>query len=142
MIFVFLVFFFKQKTAYEMRISDWSSDVCSSDLVVRGRKGEYRKEMAEWQKAGFTRVRIDGQFYDMEDAPALDKKYKHDIEVVVDRLVVREGIETRLADSLETALKLSEGLVYMDPADPSPSRSREGLGEGLDRKSTRLNSSN
>src|SRR3546814_7569405 len=103
--------------------------------VVRGRKGEYRKEMAEWQKAGFTRVRIDGQFYDMEDAPALDKKYKHDIEVVVDRLVVREGIETRLADSLETALKLSEGLVYMDPADPSPSRSREGLGEGLSPRS-------
>jgi excinuclease ABC subunit A len=86
--------------------------------VVRGRKGEYRKEMAEWQKAGFTRVRIDGQFHDVEDAPALDKKYKHDIEVVVDRLVVREGIETRLADSLETALKLAEGLVYLDPADP------------------------
>ncbi|QPQ54265.1 excinuclease ABC subunit UvrA [Allosphingosinicella flava] len=85
--------------------------------VVRGRKGEYRKEMAEWQKAGFTRVRIDGQFYDIEDAPALDKKYKHDIEVVVDRLVVREGIETRLADSLETALKLADGLVYLDPAD-------------------------
>ncbi|HEY6916032.1 MAG TPA: excinuclease ABC subunit UvrA, partial [Allosphingosinicella sp.] len=86
--------------------------------VVRGRKGEYRKEMAEWQKAGFTRVRIDGQFYDIEEAPALDKKYKHDIEVVVDRLVVREGIETRLADSLETALKLADGLVYLDPADP------------------------
>src|SRR3546814_7366961 len=67
----------------------------------------------------------------MEDGPALDKKYKSDIEGVGDRLVVREGIETRLADSLETALKLSEGLVYMDPADPSPSRSREGLGEGL-----------
>ncbi|PWG02906.1 excinuclease ABC subunit UvrA [Sphingosinicella humi] len=105
--------------------------------VVRGRKGEYRKEMAEWQKAGFTRVRIDGQFYDIEDAPALDKKYKHDIEVVVDRLVVREGIETRLADSLETALKLSEGLVYMDPADPPkaedsvrPERSPEGVVEG------------
>jgi excinuclease ABC subunit A len=89
--------------------------------VVRGRKGEYRKEMAEWQKAGFTRVRIDGTFYDIEDAPALDKKYKHDIEVVVDRLVVREGIETRLADSLETALKLADGLVYLDPADKSPS---------------------
>src|ERR687893_712361 len=85
--------------------------------VVRGRKGEYRKELAEWQKAGFTRVRIDGQFHDIEDAPALDKKYKHDIEVVVDRLVVREGIETRLADSLEQALKLAEGLVYLDPAD-------------------------
>ena len=86
--------------------------------VVRGRKGEYRKELAEWQKAGFARVRIDGKLYDIEDAPALDKKYKHDIEVVVDRLAVREGIETRLADSLEQALKLAEGLVYLDPADP------------------------
>jgi excinuclease ABC subunit A len=85
--------------------------------VVRGRKGEYRKELAEWQKAGFTRVRIDGQFYDIEDAPALDKKYKHDLEVVVDRIVIREGIETRLADSFETALKLAEGLAYLDPAD-------------------------
>jgi excinuclease ABC subunit A len=105
--------------------------------VVRGRKGEYRKELAEWQKAGFTRVRIDGTLYDIEDAPALDKKYKHDIEVVVDRIVVREGIETRLADSLEQALKLSEGLVYLDPADPPrtedsvrPERSPEGEVEG------------
>jgi len=86
--------------------------------VVRGRKGEYRKELAEWQKAGFTRVRIDGQFYAIEDAPALDKKYKHDIEVVVDRIAVRQGIESRLADSFETALKLAEGLAYLDPADP------------------------
>ncbi|HEX8444016.1 MAG TPA: excinuclease ABC subunit UvrA [Allosphingosinicella sp.] len=93
--------------------------------VVRGRKGEYRKELAEWQRAGFTRVRIDGAFHDIEDAPALDKKYKHDIEVVVDRLVVREGIETRLADSLEQALKLAEGLVYLDPADPP----RDGEGD-------------
>jgi excinuclease ABC subunit A len=85
--------------------------------VVRGRKGEYRKELAEWQKAGFTRVRIDGLFFDIEDAPALDKKYKHDIEVVVDRIVVREGIETRLADSFETALKLAEGLAFLDLAD-------------------------
>ncbi len=85
--------------------------------VVRGRKGEYRKELAEWQKAGFTRVRIDGAFHDIEEAPALDKKYKHDIEVVVDRIVVREGIEARLADSFETALKLAEGLAYADPAD-------------------------
>ncbi|MBV8686251.1 MAG: excinuclease ABC subunit UvrA [Alphaproteobacteria bacterium] len=86
--------------------------------VVRGRKGEYRKELAEWQKAGFTRVRIDGSLYDIDEAPALDKKYKHDIEVLVDRLVVRDGIQTRLADSLEQALKLAEGLVYLDPADP------------------------
>ncbi|HEX8400460.1 MAG TPA: excinuclease ABC subunit UvrA [Allosphingosinicella sp.] len=98
--------------------------------VVRGRKGEYRKELAEWQRTGFSRVRIDGTFHDIEDAPALDKKYKHDIEVVVDRLIVREGIETRLADSLEQALKLAEGLVYLDPADKSPSPSGEGLGVG------------
>jgi excinuclease ABC subunit A len=100
--------------------------------VVRGRKGEYRKELAEWQKAGFTRVRIDGQFYDIEAAPALDKKYKHDVEVVVDRIVVREGIEARLADSFEQALKLAEGLAYVDPADQSPSPSGEGLGVGND----------
>jgi excinuclease ABC subunit A len=98
--------------------------------VVRGRKGEYRKELAEWQKAGFTRVRIDGQFYDIEEAPALDKKYKHDIEVVVDRIVVREGIETRLADSFEQALKLADGLAFVDPADvadaPLPTLPPEG----------------
>ena len=88
--------------------------------AVRGRKGEYRKELAEWQKAGFTRVRIDGQFYEIEDAPALEKNFKHDLEVVVDRLVIRPGIETRLADSLEQALKLADGLVYLDPADAQP----------------------
>ncbi len=101
--------------------------------VVRGRKGEYRKEIAEWQRAGFTRVRIDGVFYDMEDAPALDKKYKHDIEVVVDRIVVRAGIATRLADSFETALKLSEGLAFADPADviaTDPDTVRPELVEG------------
>ncbi len=104
--------------------------------VVRGRKGEYRKELAEWQKAGFTRVRINGQFHDIEDAPALDKKYKHDIEVVVDRLVVREGIETRLADSLETALKLADGLVYLDPADSRPAPSGEGLNSVREARAT------
>ncbi|MDA9918306.1 excinuclease ABC subunit UvrA [Erythrobacter sp.] len=85
--------------------------------VVRGRKGEYRKELAEWQKAGFTRVRIDGELYPIEEAPAIDKKFKHDIEVVVDRLAVKEGLETRLADSFETALKLAEGLAYVDLAE-------------------------
>ncbi|MBU0557702.1 MAG: excinuclease ABC subunit UvrA [Alphaproteobacteria bacterium] len=85
--------------------------------VVRGRKGEYRKELAEWQRAGFTRVRIDGEFYPIEEAPALDKKYKHDIEVVVDRVVVREDMAQRLAESFETALKLADGLAYVDLAE-------------------------
>ncbi len=85
--------------------------------VVRGRKGEYRKELLEWQKAGFTRVRVDGEFYDIEETPKLDKKVKHDIEVVVDRLVVREGMEQRLADSFETALRLADGLAFVDLAE-------------------------
>ncbi|TCP35869.1 excinuclease ABC subunit UvrA [Sphingomonas sp. BK235] len=95
--------------------------------VVRGRKGEYRKELAEWQKAGFTRVRIDGEVHEIDEAPALDKKYKHDIEVVVDRLVVREDVATRLADSFETALKLADGLAYVDPADPVEPRTPESV---------------
>ena len=99
--------------------------------VVRGRKGEYRKELAEWQKAGFTRVRIDGEMYGIEEAPALDKKFKHDIEVVVDRLAVKEGIETRLADSFEQALKLADGLAYVDLADGVvPGREDEGEAGG------------
>lgn len=85
--------------------------------VVRGRKGEYRKEMAEWQKAGFSRLRIDGEYYLIEEAPKIDKKRKHDIEVVVDRLVIKEGLETRLAQSLETALKLADGIAIAEPAD-------------------------
>jgi excinuclease ABC subunit A len=100
--------------------------------VVRGRKGEYRKEIAEWQRAGFTRVRIDGEIYPIEEAPALDKKFKHDIEVVVDRIAVREGIETRLADSFEQALKLAEGLAYVDLADGVvPGREDEGKGGAM-----------
>jgi excinuclease ABC subunit A len=100
--------------------------------VVRGRKGEYRKEIAEWQRQGFTRVRIDGEIYPIEEAPALDKKFKHDIEVVVDRIAVREGIETRLADSFEQALKLAEGLAYVDLADGVvPGREDEGKGGAM-----------
>src|SRR5204863_5330612 len=68
--------------------------------VVRDRKGEYRKEIAEWQKAGFQRLKIDGEFYPIEDAPVLDKKFKHDIDVVVDRLVTKARLETIDADSL------------------------------------------
>jgi excinuclease ABC subunit A len=102
--------------------------------VVRGRKGEYKKELLEWQKAGYTRVRIDGEMYLIEEAPALDKKYKHDIEVVVDRLAVDPDMSTRLADSFEQALKLADGLAYVDLADttiealqtPSPLGGRAG----------------
>ncbi|WP_119423004.1 excinuclease ABC subunit UvrA [Desertibaculum subflavum] len=85
--------------------------------MIRGRKGEYRKELQDLRKRGFQRVRIDGKLYEIEDAPALDKKKKHDIEVVVDRVVVRDGLATRLADSLETALGLADGIVYADDAD-------------------------
>jgi excinuclease ABC subunit A len=89
--------------------------------VVRGRKGEYRKELADYQKKGFQRVKIDGKFHEIADAPALDKKFTHDIDVVVDRIVVRPDIATRLADSLETALKLAEGLAVAEFADaPGP----------------------
>ncbi len=85
--------------------------------MVRGRKGEYKKELAELMKKGFQRVKIDGQFYEIADAPALDKKYKHDIDVVVDRAVVRADMASRLADSLETCLKLADGLAIAEFAD-------------------------
>ena len=85
--------------------------------IVRGRKGEYRKELVDLRKRGFQRVRIDGALYEIEDSPALDKKRKHDIEVVVDRLVVRADIAARLADSLETALELADGLAFVEKAD-------------------------
>ena len=87
--------------------------------VVRGRKGEYRKELADFMQKGFSRVRIDGEFFDLDDTPTLDKKKKHDIEIVVDRIVVRhesEELATRLADSFETALSLADGLVFADDA--------------------------
>jgi len=88
--------------------------------IVRGRKGEYRKELAELMQKGFTRARIDGEFHELDDLPALDKKKKHDIEIVVDRIVIRkdnEELATRLADSVETALNLTDGLVFADNAD-------------------------
>ncbi|WP_068089220.1 excinuclease ABC subunit UvrA [Polycladidibacter stylochi] len=85
--------------------------------IVRGRKGEYKKEFAELMKKGFQRVKVDGQLYDIADVPALDKKFKHDIDVVVDRLVVRADMAGRLADSLETALELASGLATIEFAD-------------------------
>ncbi len=85
--------------------------------VVRGRKGEYRKELLEFQKKGFQRVKIDGTFHEIGDAPALDKKLKHDIDVVVDRVVARPDMATRLADSFETALRLADGIAFVEYAD-------------------------
>ncbi|MFO1014857.1 MAG: excinuclease ABC subunit UvrA [Caulobacteraceae bacterium] len=85
--------------------------------VVRDRKGEYRKEIAGWQKAGYQRLKIDGAYYPIEDAPALDKNFKHDIDVVVDRLVTKSGLETRYADSLEQALRLADGIAVAEWAD-------------------------
>ncbi|HEX2888868.1 excinuclease ABC subunit UvrA [Vineibacter terrae] len=85
--------------------------------VVRGRKGEYRKELLEWRKKGFQRVKVDGKLYEIDDAPTLDKKFKHDIDVVVDRVVVRADLGNRLADSLETALDLADGLAVAEAAD-------------------------
>src|SRR5512144_991709 len=89
--------------------------------IARGRKGEYRKEFAELQKKGFQRLKIDCKFYEIAEAPALDKKFKHDIDVVVDRVVVRPDMSARLADSFETALALSDGIAVVEFADP-PSR--------------------
>ncbi|MGE3160093.1 MAG: excinuclease ABC subunit UvrA [Xanthobacteraceae bacterium] len=91
--------------------------------VVRGRKGEYRKELAEFMKKGFQRVKIDGKFYEIAEAPALDKKFVHDIDVVVDRIVVRPDIATRLADSFETALKLADGMAIVEFADSTAATS-------------------
>ena len=95
--------------------------------VVRGRKGEYRKEIADWQRSGFQRLKIDGEFYPIEDAPALDKKFKHDIDVVVDRIVTKPDMEQRLADSIETALRLADGIAVaewatLEPGETEPKR--------------------
>jgi len=85
--------------------------------IVRGRKGEYKKELAELQKKGFQRAKVDGKFYDIGATPTLDKKLKHDIEIVVDRIVVKPDIGNRLPDSIETALKLADGLLVVEFAD-------------------------
>ncbi|MEM9913156.1 MAG: excinuclease ABC subunit UvrA, partial [Pseudomonadota bacterium] len=92
--------------------------------IVRDRKGEYRKEFLELRKQGFQRVKVDGEFYDLDEPPALDKKFRHDIDVVVDRIVVKEGIETRLADSLRTALDLADGIAIFEtaPKEGDPER--------------------
>ncbi|MFC3050926.1 excinuclease ABC subunit UvrA [Kordiimonas pumila] len=85
--------------------------------IVRGRKGEFRKEFADLQKRGFQRIKVNGEFYLIEEAPTLDKKYKHEIDVVVDRLILKQGIDQRLAESIETALELADGLLVIEEAN-------------------------
>jgi excinuclease ABC subunit A len=85
--------------------------------VIRGRKGEYRKELADFLKRGFQRVKIDGQFHEIPEAPALDKKLKHDIDVVIDRIVVRPDIGSRLAEGFESALEMADGIAVLEWAD-------------------------
>ena len=86
--------------------------------IVRDRKGEYKKEFLELRKQGFQRVKVNGTFYDLDEPPVLDKKFRQDIDVVVDRIVVREGLETRLADSFRTALNLADGIAILETAPP------------------------
>ena len=90
--------------------------------IARGRKGEYRKDFAELQKKGFQRVKVDGRFHEIAEVPALDKQVKHDIDVVVDRIVVRPDLAARLADSFETALQLSDGIAAVEFADTASER--------------------
>ena len=90
--------------------------------MVRGRKGEFRKEIAEFQKKGFQRLKVDGAYVDIADAPTLDKKFKHDIDVVVDRVMAKADMGARLADSLETALDLADGIAIAEYADEKDAR--------------------
>ena len=84
--------------------------------IIRDRKGEYRKEFLDLRKQGYQRVKVDGTFYDLDEPPTLDKKLRHDVDVVVDRIVVKEGLETRLADSFRTALNLADGIAVVELA--------------------------
>ncbi len=109
--------------------------------VVRGRKGEYRKELADWLKKGFQRVKIDGTFHELAEVPPLDKKIPHDIDVVVDRIVVRPDLGQRLAESFETALKLAEGLAVVEFADSPNAAAGEAntaAASGKDKKTAKI----
>ncbi len=99
--------------------------------IVRDRKGEYKKEFLELRKQGFQRVKVDGEFYELDTPPVLDKKYRHDIDVVVDRIVVREGMETRLADSFRTALDLAEGIAVLETAPKEGDSERHTFSENF-----------
>ncbi|MDG1457226.1 MAG: excinuclease ABC subunit UvrA [Pseudoprimorskyibacter sp.] len=97
--------------------------------IIRDRKGEYRKEFLELRKQGFQRVKVDGEFYDLDEPPTLDKKFRHDIDVVVDRIIVKEGLQTRLADSLRTALDLADGIAILETAPQAGDPERKTFSE-------------
>lgn len=97
--------------------------------IVRGRKGEHIKELLELKKQGYTRIKIDGEIYDIEELPTIDKNKHHDMEVVVDRLVVNDDIKTRLADSIETATKLANGLLFVEIVSVPKSEKKHKKGE-------------
>ena len=84
--------------------------------IVRDRKGEYKKEFLELRKSGFQRVKVNSEFYDLDAPPVLDKKFRHNIDVVVDRIVIKEDMATRLADSFRTALDLADGIAILETA--------------------------
>ena len=90
--------------------------------IIRDRKGEYKKEFLDLRKQGFQRVKVNGTFHELEEPPVLDKKFRHNIDVVVDRIVVKPGIETRLADSFRTALNLADGIAVIETAEDAPRR--------------------
>jgi excinuclease ABC subunit A len=104
--------------------------------VVRGRKGEYKKEMQLWQSQGYTRAEINGEVHELASAPKLNKNDKHDIALVIDRLVVKENIRTRLADALATALKLGEGLALVAEISDSPIPAKAGIQKSAPRRQT------
>ena len=82
--------------------------------IVRGRKGEYKKEIAGYKRRGFQRIKVDGEYYNIDDFPNLNKKIKHEISIVVDRIVINNDLGNRLAEGVETALNLSDGLLFVE----------------------------
>ena len=107
-----------------------SSTIFLLSPVVRGRKGEYKKDIVNYKKRGFQKIKVDGEYYDIDDFPNLNKKVKHDISIVVDRIVLNSKLGNRLADSIETALKLSDGLLiaeYENETIPKKFRKKESI---------------
>jgi excinuclease ABC subunit A len=114
----------------KIKILPKSSTIYLLAPIVRGRKGEYRKEILNYKKRGFQKIKVDGKYYEINDFPNLNKKVKHDISIIVDRIVINSSIGNRLADSVETALNLSNGLLtveYEDETIPKKFRKLESI---------------